>query len=275
MLCVRSPIVSTKDTLVHVPLLNPSYVILVMLIFARVSGLMIAAPVFSQQNIPVQIRVLLSILLAYTIAGLVPGPLPPHSDQALGLILAAMQEVLIGLIIGFTAQFVFWSIQFAGELIGFQMALRMAQVFDPIGGFHSNPIGRLLTMVMTLIFLILDGHHLILEAFIGSYQVIPLAGAHYANIATPLLEYTGHMFQIALRLAAPFMVTLYIIDVALGVFVRAVPRADIFAIALPLKLLTGLIVAYLFMERLIPIIPGLVDTMYDNILRIIEVIAPA
>lgn len=236
---------------------------------------MLAAPVFSQRNVPVQIRVLLSILMAYSLAGIVSGPLPPHSDQAVGLVLAVVQEALIGVIIGFTAQFIFWSIQFAGELIGFQMALRMAQVFDPIGGFHSNPIGRMLTMVMTLIFLLLDGHHLVLEAFVGSYQVIPLAGAQYASIGTPLLEYTGYMFHIALRLAAPFMITLYLIDVALGVFVRAVPRADIFAIALPLKLLTGLLIAYLFMERLIPIIPALVDTMYDNILGIIEVIAPA
>ncbi len=83
------------------------------------------------------------------------------------------------------------------------------------------------------------------------------------------------MFHIALRLAAPFMITLYLIDVALGVFVRAVPRADIFAIALPLKLLTGLLIAYLFMQRLIPIIPSLVDNMNTNILRIIEIIAPA
>ena len=256
-------------------LLNPSYIIFIMLVFARVSGLMVAAPVFSQQNIPVQVRVLFSVLFAYSIAGIVPGPLPPHTDQAVGLILVAIHELLVGLILGFVAQFIFWSIQFAGELIGFQMALRMAQVFDPIGGFNSNPIGRLLTMIMTVVFLILDGHHLVLEAFVGSYRVIPLAGATFANIGPPLINYTGHMFHIALRLAAPFMITLYLIDVALGVFVRAVPRADIFAIALPLKLLTGLLVAYLFMQRLIPIIPSLVDNMNTNILRIIEIIAPA
>lgn len=256
-------------------LLDPAYIVRIMLIFARVSGLLVAAPVFSQQNVPVQVRVLFGVLLSYSIAGIVPGSLPPYTDQALGLLLVALQELLVGLIIGFTAQFIFWSIQFAGELIGFQMALRMAQVFDPIGGFHSNPIGRLLTMVMTLMFLLLDGHHLILEAFIGSYQVIPINGAQYAGLATPLLQFTGHMFHIALQLAAPFMITLYLIDIALGLFVRAVPRADIFAIALPLKLLVGLLVAYLFIQQLFPAIPPLIETMYDQLIRIIQTIAPA
>lgn len=256
-------------------LLDPDYVIRVMLIFARASGLMLAAPVFSQRNVPVQVRVLFAILLAFSIAGIVPAQLPAYSDQALGLVLAVILEGLIGVLIGFTARFIFWALQFAGELIGFQMALRMAKVFDPMTGVSSNPIGRFLTMIMTLIFLLLDGHHLILEAFAGSFRAIPLAGANFARIGPPLLQFTGEMFQISVRLAAPFMVTIYLVDVALGIFVRAAPQADIFSVALPLKLMVGLIVAYLFVRGLVPTIPTLVDTMVEQLTQIVGVLSPS
>lgn len=256
-------------------LLDPDYVVRVMLIFARVSGLMIAAPVFSQRNVPVQIRVLFSVLLAFSVAGLIPARLPPYSDQALGIVLAGILEGLIGALIGFTARFIFWALQFAGELIGFQMALRMAKVFDPITGVSSNPIGRFLTMIMTLIFLLLDGHHLVIEALVGSFRVVPLAGANFAEIGPPLLHFTGEMFQISVRLAAPFMITIYLIDVALGLFVRAVPQADIFSVALPMKLMVGLLVAYLFVRGLIPTIPTMVETMVQQLVQIVEILTPA
>ena len=257
------------------PLLSPDYLLRVLLIFVRIGGLFVAAPFFSQQMIPVQVRVLLSALLAYSLAGFATGPLPPHVTHVAGFVLALVIEAATGLMLGFAAQFVFWAVQFAGEIMGFQMGLSLARVYNPVSDAASNPLGQILTLTFLLVFLLLDGHHLLLRALVGSFDVVPLAGARLAAGGPLLLEWTGAFFTTALRLAAPFMITLFLVDVALGVFARVVPQADLFSLSLPLKLLVGLGVFMVFMQNVLPAAPALVQSMLADVMRLVEALAPA
>lgn len=253
--------------------IDPEYLFTLMLVFVRIGGLMVAAPFFSHMSIPVRVRVLLAVLLAYLLVGFVPGPLPPNVGHPVAFIVAVIIEALTGAMLGFAAQFVFWSVQYAGEIIGYQMALAMASVFNPIDGMNSNPIGRFLMTSMLLIFVLLDGHHHILYALVRSFEVVPLAGANLAAGGPLMLEWTGSFFETALQLASPFMITIFLVDASLGVFARVAPQADLFSLALPLKLIVGMSMMVFFIGNFIPMIPDFIQEMSGHLGQLIEALS--
>lgn len=255
------------------PFLEPENLIRVFLVFVRIGGLMVAAPFFGHRSVPVQVRVLFAAMLAWALVGLVEGSLPPHATETIPLVLAVVIEALTGVALGFAAQFIFFALSFAGEVIGFQMGLSLAQIYNPVEGLYANPLGRLLSFSFLMIFLLIDGHHHVLRALVGSFEVVPLSGARLEATGGLLLEWMGALFVTAIRLASPFMVTILLVDTALGVFARVVPQADLFSLGLPLKLLVGLGMTYFFLENLFPVIPDLVALMLNDLLTLIEALA--
>lgn len=252
----------------------PDFYLLLLLVFVRIGGVMVAAPFFNLPNIPVRVRVFLALIIAYTVTFTLPHELPPHAHQAAGFFFYLVVEALTGLLLGFAAQFIFFAVQFAGEAIGFQIGLSLAQVYNPIDGTPSNPLGRLLSMTLLLVFVLLDGHHYVLEALSASFQVVPPAGARLAQGGLLLQEWMRDFFVTALRLAAPFMITIFLVDTALGVFSRVVPQADLFTLSLPLKLMTGLVLTYLIMQTFIPYLPTMVRQVLEDMLLLVDVIRP-
>ena len=120
---------------------------------------------------------------------------------------------------------------------------------------------------------LLDGPQQIVIALATSFEAVPLGGANLAAGGPLLLQWTGVFFAAALRLAAPFMVTLFLIDVALGVFARVVPQADLFSLSLPLKLLVGTGLLVLFIPQIGPIMPDFVRQMVTDLAHMIEALA--
>ncbi|WP_456427669.1 flagellar biosynthetic protein FliR [Rhodocaloribacter sp.] len=252
--------------------LDPEYYLSVFLVFVRIGGLMLTAPFFGQTTIPVRLRIFIAVLLAYLIVGLRPGPLPEAAFTTFGLVLLVGIEALTGAVIGLSSQFIFWGVQYAGDILGFQMGLSLAQVFNPIDGQQTNPMGRFLLMTFLLVFILLDGPHLLLIALISSFDVVPLGGANLAAVGPLMLDWTGGLFLTALRLAAPFMVTFFLVEATMGIFARVVPQADLFALSMPLKLLIGLGLGYVFLQNFFPVIPSFVDQMYDALQTLIAVL---
>jgi len=249
--------------------LNTAFVVRLFLVFARISGFFFSAPVFSHRSIPVQLRVFLALLLAFLLTTVLPMHTPEYVAHPLGLILATALEALTGLLLGFAVQFVFWTVQFASEIIGFQVGLTLAQVYDPIAGSRANPLGRFFIMSLTILFLLLNGHHEVIRGLATSFQWIPLAGADFPHSGELLLQWVGVLFSTALRLATPFMFTILILDLALGILVRMVPQADLFSIALPLKLLLGLIITYFFLNTFFPFASQLLERMVQYLAEMI------
>lgn len=253
--------------------LSTAGVVQLFLVFSRISAFTFSAPVFSHRSVPVQWRIFFSLFLAYTLTLVLPLQLPPSYTHPLGLLVAASREVLTGLLLGFAVQFIFWAVQFAGEVIGFQVGLTLAQVYDPASGTRANPLGRFLIVSLTLLFLLLDGHHQVIEGLAASFRIIPLAGGEIAASGPLLLQWIGQLFATALRLAAPFMLTILIVDASLAVFVRMVPQADLFSIALPLKLILGLTLTLFFVKIFFEYTPLLLDTLVDQLRAMIEALA--
>lgn len=255
------------------PLVTPEYLTSTFLVFVRIGGLFVAAPFFGHRSIPVRVRVLFAVLLAHLLVGFVPqDSLGPEALTLVGMASGVVVEAFTGLLLGFAAHLIFWAVSYAGEVLGFQMGLTMAQVFNPIDGTQSNPIGNILSFTFLLIFILLDGHHEVLRAMVVSFEVVPLSGGTLAAASPLLLNWVGEFFVTALRLAAPFMVTIFLVDVALGVFARMVPQADLFSLGLPAKLLAGLLLLALYMAYFFPVATNLVGELLTHLRSVIEVI---
>lgn len=255
-------------------ILDPEYILYAFLVFVRVGGLIASAPFFEQKFIPVKIKVLFAISVAYILVGLVPRPEGLPVTEPVALAYYVIIELLTGVVIGFAARFMFFAIRFAGEFIGFQMAISISQVLSPVDGESSNPISNLLMMAFTLVFLLLDGHHHLFRALVFSYEVIPLTGANLANPGNVMLTWTGELFVIAIRLAAPFMITIFLVDMTLGIFARVAPQTEIFSMSLSLKLVVGSFLLFLYMKNFFPVMPDMIDQMGEDLLSIIEALSP-
>ena len=254
--------------------LDPVSLVRLALVFARVGGVMVAAPLFGQKSIPVQAKVLLSVLLAVILTGFADGPLPAHAGHPVGFVLAVACEALTGLLIGYAVRFVFWAVEFAGEMIGFQTSLSMAQAFDPMTNAASNPFGKVLSWSFMLLFVLLDGPQEIVVSLATSFAAVPLGGAQLAASGPVLLSWTGGFFATAVRLAMPFLVALFLVDVGLGVFARVVPQADLFSISLPLKLLAGIAISIAFVASFWPLAPGLIDGAFAGLNELFVALSP-
>ncbi len=255
-------------------ILDPEYILYSFLVFVRVGGLISTAPFFEQSYIPKRVKLFLAILIAYGLSGLVPFPDNLPVTQPAALVYYVGIELLTGIVIGMAARFIFFAIRFAGEFIGFQMAISISQVISPADGQSSNPISNILMMTFLLVFLILDGHHQIFRALAASFDVIPLAGARLETPGNLMLGWTGELFVTALRLASPFMVTIFLVDMSLGIFARVAPQTEIFSMSLSLKLLVGISLSYLYIQNFFPIIPDMITRMGEDLLAMLGVLAP-
>jgi len=212
------------------------------LILARISGVMITAPIFNDQTIPPHVKVGFAVLLSLVFYPVVArAGLPANVDLVeMGLLLAG--ELAVGLLIGFTAQLLFAGVAMAGEIIGFQMGVSAAHVFDPASNTQVPLIGEINTVLALLLFVVLNGHHLFIDALARSYEIAGPGHVVFGKAAvTHISLVAGKMFVIGLQVGAPLIVALLAANLALGLVARAVPQINIFVVGFPFTIGLGLI----------------------------------
>jgi flagellar biosynthesis protein FliR len=218
---------------------------------ARILSLIASAPVIGNPSLPVSVKIGLGLLLTVLVAPLLPPPPTLDPASAAGLLILA-QQVLIGLAMGFAMQVVFWAAEMAGELVGLQMGLGFATLYDAsVPGFIPI-IGQYLGIVVSLAFLAIDGHLLLLSALVESFQVLPFAPLSAPSGLRALVEWGGSIFSFSVALSLPLLAALLITNLALGVLTRAAPQLNIFAVGFPLTILIGMLALALVMPYLAP-----------------------
>lgn len=239
-----------------------------MLIFCRITAFFVVAPVFSSRNVPGTVKIGLSVFVAFlTFSGLGLQPVPIDAVYLISVI----KEVLVGLLLGFIGYMIFTVVQIAGSFIDMQMGLSMANIIDPLTGASSPITGNLKFMVAMLLFLSFNGHHMLLQAIVQSYDWIPLQNDTFSqmysgNMSEFMLRTFTDSFTLAFQMAAPLVVALFLTDVGLGILARTAPQFNIFVIGMPLKIFIGLILlAFLFPEML-----GLFQNMFEEMFKALE-----
>ncbi|MBF0425291.1 MAG: flagellar biosynthetic protein FliR [Magnetococcales bacterium] len=221
----------------------------ILLVLTRISGLFLAAPFFSRSVGPMRIRVLLIVALTLVIFPLVP-PWPGEGKSHVGaMVLAGASEMFIGAMIGLLTQWVLIAVQLAGNLIGFEMGLSMAQVMDPTSGMQENVVSNLLYTTGLILFLLVDGHHLLLEGLVRSFKLVPPGSGIPGGRVFLETGLAGlvRLFRLGFMIAAPTIVASKLLYIGMGLINRASPQMQVFFMAMPLAQLLGFLILGLSM----------------------------
>ncbi len=206
----------------------------------RVLALMASAPLLSHRAVPIRIKLGLGLAIAVVLVPSVPAP--PITDVMTGPGLALLvQNILVGVVIGFTVRLIFAALELAGELIGLQMGLSFAGFFNPASGQMQNAVASFMSLLALLMFIAIDGHLMLIHALAESFRLFPLDGQAAAPLSFDrIVRLGGDMFAIALALSLPFLAVMLLVNIVLGVLARVAPQLNVFAVGFPLTILVGL-----------------------------------
>lgn len=197
-------------------------------------------PVFGYITVPRVLRVWIVVLLSFIIwpSTLIVQLQPPATIAH--LVLAVLNEIFIGLLMGFAVIIVFSAVQYAGQLVGLQMGLAIANVLDPMGAGEISLVGEFYYLLSLVLFLTINGHYYVINALIRCFTLVPVSlGSFHASIGDYLVTLTGMIFIVAIKLSAPVVITLFIMNVILGIVARTVPQMNVFIVGFPLAIGVG------------------------------------
>lgn len=245
--------------------------VIVLFITLRITSAFISSPVYSHFAIPSQVKVLLALVIAYMTFLTLPDK-ELHMEITLWMILVyGIKEVMVGLIIGYTLNIVFFGISFAGSLMGVEMGLSMAEVFNPMAGSNNNVIGDIIYFMTLMIFILIDGHHYLVRGLIYSFHVIPLGHLNYSeSLVNLIIRYGGSVFVIAVKIASPLMVTFFLVNIASGVITRIIPQMQVFFVTQPLMLGLGFFMLISVLPIYVFVIKNLLQEYENQLFQIIR-----
>jgi flagellar biosynthetic protein FliR len=204
----------------------------------RILGLFASDPLLGSGRIPARIRVAAAFMLTLVVVPTLPPPpaIALSGPEGWGLVI---QQFLIGVSIGFVVRLVFTAVEVAGELIGLQMGLGFATFIDPA---HSTPVPVLTTYLSTLaylMFLAIDGHHLVISALVQSFHAIPPGRWPDAQLFMGVVQTASDVFSSGIRIALPLVIVLLFTNLVLGVMTRASPQVNLFVVGFAITLVVG------------------------------------
>lgn len=209
--------------------------------FLRALALLTALPVFSQRAVPMRVKVGLALFIALAAQpSLPPIPVVPL-DSALAIIVL-LQQLLVGITLGFAVRVVFAAVEMGGELIGLQMGLNFAGFFDPATASQGTASGRFFGTLVAFLFILSNGHLAIIAALVRSFEVFAVADEPFAFLRqTQPQRWGAEVFTLGLWIALPLVGMLLFVNLVLGVISRVAPQISVFSVGFPITLSVGLI----------------------------------
>lgn len=232
------------------------------LVFLRIAAILMTLPVFSSKTIPsilkVGLALSISIILVATLK-LDPVPLMPHIFP---FAVEVIGEIMIGVIIGLSVKVIFAGIQLAGQLVGYQMGMALANVIDPSTSEQVPIMAQFIQLLALLILVVTNAHHWFIRALVESYRLVPIFGFHFSHsVMVQVMELGANMFVIAIKVGAPIITALFLTSVAFALIARTVPQMNVLIVAMPLKIGVGL----LFLGFSLPYISSFLKTLVNGL----------
>jgi flagellar biosynthetic protein FliR len=221
-----------------------------MLPMFRITAVLMTMPIFGTTLVPRRVR--LYFALAITVV-VVPGlpPMPQVHALDLSALLLIAEQIIIGALLGFSLQLFFQAFVVAGQIISIQMGMGFASMVDPTNGVSAAVIGQFLTMLVTLLFLAMNGHLVVIEVLIESFTTLPVGSATLVNHFWELAGKLGWVLGAAMLLVLPAITALLVVNIAFGIMTRAAPQLNIFSIGFPLILVLGMVIFWIGMADIL------------------------
>jgi flagellar biosynthetic protein FliR len=245
-----------------------------LLIFVRSVSVIGTAPIFGGSQIPAVFKVGLSFFLALLVANTPQGAADLHALPTLSFgefALDAVLQVVVGFAIGTMATTLFNIAQFAGELLDQQIGFSIATVLSPGIVGPVSLLGNFFYLLFALWFLSVNGHYAILLALLDSFRIVPLTGVHLgAPVAGLFLKAISTLIVVAVQLAAPILLALFLTNVSLAIASRAVPQMNVFVVGLPATLLVGLVLLVVLAPDIVAMFSNLLTTFEDGLASLLR-----
>lgn len=243
-----------------------------LLVFTRISGIFVSAPIFSSRNIPSRVKILLTIFISLVLMpGLTQKYMFAVPDSLLSYMLCVLMEFIIGISIGLVMEIFFAIIQVAGQFLDTQIGFGIVSVMDPQTGIQLPVIGNFIQMLFTIVFFASDLHHVFLMALINSFETLPLNNAVlHPQSSILILDLFVSMFKTALEIAVPLMMTTLLVDISMGMLARTMPQMNVFVVGIPLKLAVGIFMLSVLLPTYIYVIKVAYGGVSQNIYKLLS-----
>ncbi|MCC5909812.1 MAG: flagellar type III secretion system protein FliR [Clostridiaceae bacterium] len=245
------------------------------LIFFRISGIFIVAPIFSRKNIPMMVKIGLSVLITFILLPIISMDFMFYQITFGELAFYVIKEFLLGIIIGFVGFLYFSTLYLAGTIIDTQIGFAMVNVMDPQTNSQMPIMSSFYNIIFTLLFLAMNGHHLIIRALVYSYNVLPVGFTLSIGeeMVQRLISIMTEIFILSFRFSAPILATIFLANVLLGILARTMPQMNVFIVGLPLKIIVGLTTILITLQFVIPFSERLFDRMFHTLYEVIQILS--
>lgn len=224
----------------------------------RVAGLCLVAPVFGDAVQPARIRLGVMLVLTAVLAPLAPATIDPMTADGIAVM---VNQVLIGAAIGFVLKLAFEAVSLGGQLVGQSMSLGFAETVDPRGGGSSPVLSQLYLLLVTLLFLAMDGHLRLIALLADSFRTLPPGGAAIGPSGFhAVVLFAGQLFAGAVRVALPAMTSLLLVNIGFAAISRAAPSMNLFAVGFPITVTLGFVALWLSLRS----VPGAFESLQGS-----------
>ena len=226
----------------------------------RVGSFVMASPILGAKSVQVRSRIILALAIAWILAPIIEVP-EVNPLSAAGLLIS-LQQIVLGIGMGFIFHMAFATVIIAGQSIAMAMGLGFASAIDPQNGVQVPVVSQFYLILATLVFLALDGHLLLIQTIHHSFELLPVGAPWPRELAWKIVQWGSHMFASGLMIALPALASLLLVNLAFGVITRSAPQLNIFAVGFPITLLTGFALILLSLPSFLPQLSAAFESVF-------------
>ncbi len=243
---------------------------LVAMVLARVGGLVIFVPFFASTSIPAKSRIMLALAITILVLPFVPVASVSGITDIGSLTVMMFSELMIGLSIGFVITSVFSGLQLAGLLIGQQLGIALARVFDPLFNEQSSVLGQFYFWLAMIIFLLINGHVILIKAVINSFRTLaPGQFIASKDFIANMGEVLQLSFAMAFQISAPVIVAILLATLAMGFITRTVPQFNILSVGFSIRAMIGFVLVVICLIPAMYVFLSGLDMGFDMLYRML------
>lgn len=240
------------------------------LLFIRISGFTFVAPIFSSKNVPNYVKIGFSLAVAFILYPFFYSTQIVIPESIFPYIIILFKELVVGMVIGFASSMIFYAIQSAGNILDMQIGFGIVNIFDPLSGQQLPLVGNFKYMLALIVFLVTNGHHVLLTALVDSFRLVPVTGVvFHTELMGIFVNMVTELFVLALKISLPVLVAILLTDMALGVLARTMPQMNVFVVGVPGKIIVGIFVLSLALPAYIAFLEVAFNGMYSNIYHLL------
>jgi flagellar biosynthetic protein FliR len=238
-----------------------------LLMMTRISGMFLIAPFYGSQNIPIYFRAGACFAISLVMFPVIDQNYPIEAPMSLfAYSLSVLSEMFVGWLIGFVCYVCLQCVTMAGKIMDMQVGFAVVNEMDPTSGQQNPLIGTFLYYLTMIVFLVTNGHHMLLTALIRSFDAIPMVGIHYdAAITDLIIDFTANIFLTGVQIAMPITFAILLRNVSLGILARTMPQMNIFVVGIPMQIVIGTFTLAIVIPFYILFLDVLFNEMYGNI----------